>query len=254
MFKRIALVPSIAALLVVTLTVNLGAWQLRRADEKRALVQQREAAQKEPAVTWEQWNKLRSEAKGALPQRQLRLSGEFVADKTVFLDNRSVKGVAGMYALTPMRIGTDTYVMILRGWMAHRAGERNTMPTVTTPSGTQELVGLVQADLGKAAMFSANQNRTMQIPLWAHVDLADYSKASGLNLAPMVLRQFSDTPDGLQRQWPLAANEIDKHLGYAFQWFALALTTLALWLYFALIRPSMPTGRETLEPQGSTSS
>ena len=56
---------------------------------------------------------------------------------------------------------------------------------------------------------------------------------SGLRLAPLSVQQ-ADTPatagDGLLRDWPRPAVDVQKHYGYAFQWFCLAALIAALYI------------------------
>ena len=40
----------------------------------------------------------------------------------------------------------------------------------------------------------------------------------------------------LVRQWPDPGSGVDKHLGYAFQWYALAVLVAGLWIRFVLFR------------------
>jgi surfeit locus 1 family protein len=48
--------------------------------------------------------------------------------------------------------------------------------------------------------------------------------------------------DGLLRQWPEPAADVQKHYGYAFQWFALCALILGLYVWFQIVRPRR-TGR-----------
>jgi surfeit locus 1 family protein len=215
-FPRAALWPSV---------VNLGAWQLSRADEKRQEQQRRESVNQQS----HEWR------------------GEFLADKTVFLDNRSRQGVAGLYVLTPLKItqgdSTAPHILVLRGWVARPRGEHQQLPAIVTPNGEQVIKGLSLPNLGKAPWLSPAQVPALG-KAWAHVDLSDYAKISGLQLMPLVVRQFNELPDSLKRDWPADAVDVNKHLGYAFQWFSLAFLTLSLWLYFYLIRPMQKTERK----------
>jgi surfeit locus 1 family protein len=43
--------------------------------------------------------------------------------------------------------------------------------------------------------------------------------------------------DGLLRDWPAPDAGLQKHYGYAFQWFALSALILGLYVWFQLIRP-----------------
>ena len=73
-----------------------------------------------------------------------------------------------------------------------------------------------------------------------NLDLTAFALETGLQLRPLSLVQEEATPalnDGLLRQWPRPAAGVDKHRGYAFQWFALATLILGLYVWFQLIRP-----------------
>ena len=56
---------------------------------------------------------------------------------------------------------------------------------------------------------------------------------TGLELQPFVLRQSSAVayPDGLVREWRAAGGDVDKHHGYALQWFAMGAAAAAVTLY-----------------------
>jgi surfeit locus 1 family protein len=43
--------------------------------------------------------------------------------------------------------------------------------------------------------------------------------------------------EGLLREWPQAATGVEKHYGYAFQWFGLALLIALLYVWFQIVRP-----------------
>ena len=71
-------------------------------------------------------------------------------------------------------------------------------------------------------------------------------------LRPWVLIQLdrpgsakSSSTDGLQRQWPAANTGVDKHHGYAVQWFSLSALTIGLYAWFQFIRPRRrPAGHD----------
>jgi surfeit locus 1 family protein len=53
----------------------------------------------------------------------------------------------------------------------------------------------------------------------------------------------SDAPsDGLLRDWPAADLGLQKHYGYAFQWFALCALILGLYVWFQLVKPRRAVG------------
>jgi cytochrome oxidase assembly protein ShyY1 len=55
-----------------------------------------------------------------------------------------------------------------------------------------------------------------------NVDPAGFARASGLELQPFFVEQAGRQGDGIVRDWPAPTLGIEKHQGYAFQWYALA--------------------------------
>jgi surfeit locus 1 family protein len=60
-----------------------------------------------------------------------------------------------------------------------------------------------------------------------------------LELFPQVLYLSADNDQGFEdRQWSPVSMPPKKHRAYAFQWFALALTTMIAWLAISIKRTS----------------
>jgi surfeit locus 1 family protein len=72
--------------------------------------------------------------------------------------------------------------------------------------------------------------------VWQNLVLARYAKWSGLKLQPIVLQQTSEADDGLLRVWGRPDTGADKHRGYAFQWYALAMTILIVYVALSFRR------------------
>jgi cytochrome oxidase assembly protein ShyY1 len=66
-----------------------------------------------------------------------------------------------------------------------------------------------------------------------NVDVTDFARASGLKLQPFFVEQLGagQGADALVRDWPAPMLGIEKHQGYAFQWYALAAMAF---LFFAI--------------------
>jgi surfeit locus 1 family protein len=47
------------------------------------------------------------------------------------------------------------------------------------------------------------------------------------------VQQLGAPSEGLLREWPVIASGVDKHYGYAFQWFALSALIAGLFVWFA---------------------
>lgn len=224
--------PALAAAAVVIAAASLGQWQLRRADEKRALQAQLDAAAASAPIAMP----AQRADPASLDGRRVSVRGRWVAERTVFVDNRTYKGVAGFHVVTPVRIEDSAlHLLVLRGWVASDPHDRLRLPAVVTPPGVVEVEGIAQTELARVLELKASPAPGPQDRIWQNLDLERYAKWSGLALQPLVLRQSPGAEvDGLVRDWPVAGAMVDKHLGYAVQWFALAAATAGLWLYYTL--------------------
>jgi len=228
-------VPTLAAIVVVATTVSLGQWQLRRADEKRAMQARIDAALASPPVSVPSAPVPASELDG----RRVIVEGRWDPEHTVFIDNRTYRGVAGFHVVTPVRIGaSNTHLLVMRGWVAHDPRERTRLPEVPTPTGAVRVAGIAQADIPQVLELGASGPPGPQDRIWQNIDLQRFAQWSGLALQPVLVRQEArDAPDdGLIRDWPTAGPDVNKHVGYAVQWFAMAAATVGLWIYFSFFR------------------
>lgn len=226
---RPALLPGVAALVAIALTVSLGNWQSRRAEEKLALGRNLDDAARRVQLA------LPSRLVDAHDYEFARISarGEYSARHTVLLDNKVFQGAAGYQVLTPLKIaGGGMYVLVNRGWIA--AGtRRDILPQIQTPHGITSVEGI--AIVPSSHIFELD-TKTEEGIVWQNLVLARYAKWSGLRLQPVVLQQTSAAADGLVRVWARPDTGADKHRGYAFQWYALATTMLISYVAFSFKR------------------
>ena len=231
------LIPALAALAVIGLTASLGRWQLQRADEKARAAEHRQTALNRAPVA------LAPESKAsALDGALVSAEGQWLEEKTIFLDNRTRQGVAGFHVVTPLRLNvaqqaTDTHVLVLRGWVAREVSDRTRMPQFKTPSDPVRVEGMGLIDLPQPIRLASGLDVDPAAPrIWQHLDPQAYSRWSGLQLQGLMLRQLSDADDGLMRDWTLPGSGEDKHRAYAFQWFAMSGVTALLWVGLTLRR------------------
>ena len=239
---RAPLIPTLAAVAVLATTLSLGTWQLRRADEKAAAQAARDAALAAPPLR-PGGAPLGADA---LDGRRVELVGRFEPQRTLLLDNRTYRGVAGFHVLTPLRLDEGgAVVMVLRGWVARDVRDRTRVPGFPTPEGTVRIEGLATADLPQPIVLSRQAGeRDRGSPILQHLDLDAWRREQTAASLPVVVRQTSDSGDGLVRDWPLPGSGVDKHRAYAAQWFAMALATALLWWRFGPRRARGPGGGE----------
>jgi surfeit locus 1 family protein len=226
----------VATLLGVALSANLGAWQLRRAAQKIALQDSLESRSKQSMLGNAD---LARSPEQALAQhyRPVLVRGRWAADRTVFLENRQMHDRVGFYVLTPLRLtGRKDAVLIQRGWVPRDQRDRTLLPAVPTPAGDVEVQGRVTPPPARLYEFAAGGSG----PIRQNLDLDAFGVEAGLQLAPLSVQQ-TDTSmtagDGLLREWPRPAVDVQKHYGYAFQWFALCALMAGLYVWFQLVRP-----------------
>ena len=220
-----------ATVLAVASTLSLGRWQLNRAAEKITLQEQRDKQGDRPALDGAQLMALSNS--GEALYRPVRLQGHWLADRTVFLDNRQMNAKPGLYVVTPLKVdGSLEVVLVQRGWVARNFEDRTQLPKVMTPLGTVIVVGRIVPppsklyEMGGADVGVIRQN----------LDLTLFSAEIALPLLPISIQQMGPPSDGLLRDWPMVGTGVEKHYGYAFQWFALSALIALLYVWFQIVR------------------
>lgn len=234
---HLAPLPAVAVLLMLALLLSAGFWQLRRAEEKRAIVvEQAYRADKPPVVlepavaksaSLERWRHRLASARG-----QLR------AEQQYLLDNRTYKQVAGYHVLTLLRLqDSDVHLLVNRGWLPV-GPDRRQLPNVAVDAYPISMEGMIVAPpasgllLGESGYDDAGWPRVVQ-----RVELDRIQKQLGKPLLPFVLRLAPDADAGYARDWKLRTGLTpERHVGYAVQWFALAVALVVLSLWVAVKR------------------
>jgi surfeit locus 1 family protein len=188
--------------------IALGNWQGRRAEEKRVRAEQ---------------------------VQRIAVHGEFLPERTVFLDNKVRDHRAGYEVVTPLRLGEGIHVLVNRGWVA-APPRRDQLPEVTTPQGRVRVEGVLLArfprtlDLGDPGKGRVRQS----------VELKAFAAETGLPLQAFVIEQHRGIADGLLREWPRPDAGIEKHQGYQLQWYSLAALAVVLAIVFSFRKREAP--------------
>ena len=222
---RPGIASSIAAAAFIALTISLGNWQGRRAEEKLELGRRLDEATKGPVLSV---SAARLDG-SALERRRVSARGRFVARAVLFLDNKVLHGAAGYHVLTPLKLegSEERHVLVNRGWIA--AGERSRLPAVPTPETVQTIEGIA---VTPSRRFLELAPEAASGPLRQNLVPEREEKRLGLGLQPFVIEQTSGADDGLVREWERPDTGVDRHRSYALQWYSFA--ALAAVLYVAL--------------------
>jgi cytochrome oxidase assembly protein ShyY1 len=220
---RFRAIPFVATVLLVALGVSLGQWQDRRAEQKTAVqAKLAERASQPPLVVSGQLV-----GREEVEFRPVSVAGEFVHQWPMFLDNRPQQGKVGFYLVMPFKIaGSDTHVLVARGWLPRYNGEHDRLPEFATPKGIVIVSGIAKAGMGKVMQLgdpaAVKPNAILQ-----NLTTDQFADASKLTVQPFFIEQSGPAAgDNLVRDWPAPSLGVDKHRGYAFQWYALAAMAL----------------------------
>jgi surfeit locus 1 family protein len=252
---RFRWLPFVAAMLLVALGVTLGQWQMRRGAEKAAIESLLSAREAAPVMALGG-----TKLNGAeLEFRRVNVRGSFLPEWPVYLENRPYKGMAGVYVVMPFRIaGSDRHVLVERGWIARDAADRTRLPVIPTPAGEIELSGSVRRQAGRLLQLGRAQPLAPGAFV-QNIDTGQFAAASGLATEDFIIEQ-ADAPqaetaggtglpiaDGLVRDWPRPSLGVDRHYGYAFQWYALAATAFLFFIVTGFRRgPTEPAVSDTV--------
>ncbi len=220
--------PSLVALAVFALFIRLGFWQLERADEKLALETiYRNHIEAEP-VELTQGGPLRAQS-GWMHWRRCVLDGAFDPETVLLLDNQVYRGTVGYQVFSRFVLEDGAAVLVDRGWVAAPA-TRRAAPRLTTPAGRLTLSGVAKPvpvagiKLGQELpeLLGDNLLRLQRI------DLTQIATRNDWELLPYVVRLDPDASGGFTWNGTEPGFNRERHLGYAFQWFALAAALLVI--------------------------
>ena len=124
----------------------------------------------------------------------------------------------------------------------------NTLPEPPAVEGIVEVLGVAELELPQALELKPSPPPAPEQRIWQKLTREAYARWSGLALQPLLIRQTEparrpgephgeDVDAGLVREWHRPGPDVDKHRGYAFQWYALAFVTAGLWLWFVVLAP-----------------
>lgn len=216
----------LAALLAIAGFSVLGHWQLGRQQEKQLMLDQVEATLAAKSAL-----PLAAAADAARARGYDWAAGEgrFAEVPAVLLDNQQRGGRAGVRVYRAFVPASGAAPLLVElGWLPLPADR--SLPEVPRPAGTLGIAGLLAPPpshgIGTAGFAVQDDGTLLAIGL----DPAALGRELRLpGMAPRVLKLDPAAPIGYARDLDILPNTLppERHLGYAVQWFALALAVLA---------------------------
>jgi surfeit locus 1 family protein len=225
-----AVVATIAALATF---VSLGWWQIGRGREKQAMIESfqrgtQSSVELQGGITVDE-----------LPRYQhVRAEGHYQPERQILLDNMpSQAGKPGFRVLTPFkRDGSERLLLVDRGWVPLGDSRANLPPVFVSPefravSGRLDELPAPGVRVGEAGVAGdSHWPRLLNFPRQQ-----DLERALGTRVESRIVLLDPDAPNGFERIWrPAMQFGPERHLGYALQWFALALVALIAFITLSL--------------------
>ena len=223
---------TLAAVLMAGLTFSLGQWQLRRAAQKEALQAAIDSQKMLPAL--DSHSLLATKYIADVVHRPALLQGTWQSAHTVFLDNRPMGGKSGFWVVTPLALrDSGQWILVQRGWVPRDFNDRTRLPDISTPPGLVSVAGRMAPPPSKLYEFEGVASGRIR----QNLDVAMFSAEIGAPLLRVSLLQTGAASEGLLRDWLAPTTGVDKHYGYAFQWFSLCALIVGLYVWFQQILP-----------------
>lgn len=222
------------AVLAMALFCGLGVWQLDRGKQKQAMLDQSQGvlAARKPLPLRAAADPARAEA-----YDWAQGQGHFLGKPAILLDNQTSEGRSGVRVYRVFQAAATPPVLVELGWLP-LPGDR-ALPRIESFAATTQVAGLLapppSAGLA-AAVVSPQADGNL---LATSLDHAGLATALDLpTLAPRVLRLDPALKVGYLRDLNILPNTLppERHLGYAVQWFGLALAVLITALVLTLRR------------------
>ncbi len=215
------------AFVIVPLLSGLGCWQLERSEHKTALLAQ-----------WQQAPSYQGLQQPGLQRfDRVRVTGVLDPVRWFLLDNRVRQGVVGYDVIGLLQPSEDSALLLVNlGWVAGGT-DRQQLPAISLPAARLEVQGrldLPEGGLQLAADDWGNRwpRRIQQVSLERMTTVIEQP------VLPWLLRLDTELLSGQPTGWQPVTLPPERHLGYAVQWFGLALVWLVMtgWLLQTLHR------------------
>ncbi|MAR89674.1 MAG: SURF1 family protein [Pseudomonadota bacterium] len=222
-------IPSLVTLVLLVLLINLGLWQLRRAEAKEYMVerlaQRSEQASRSLAALSPQ------DLQGDLTDYPLHARGRYLNQYQFLLDNRTYQMEPGYQILTPF-LTNGNILLVNRGWIP-QGPDRSVFPELPLQQGDLTLYGHAHQPSPDIFVLKEDNYQDVSWPfLIQKIDLEKTRQLFDYPVLPFVLRLNPDPSSPLVREWHSRFMGPEKHYGYAVQWFSLA--TALMVIYFVV--------------------
>ncbi|MCE9679736.1 SURF1 family protein [Shewanella sp. AS1] len=224
-------------MLVFSILVKLGFWQLERAKEKQQLQQALEARQASAPIGYPELLTLSPEA--GLTGYRLKVEVDPSHQPLILLDNQIYQGKVGYLAYQIMQVTPDMPLLLVELGFMPGPIDRRQLPQ---PPGIKQALSLD----GRLYRKSTNPMSEHLLPengnpmRVQNLNFDELEQRLNIKLAPAVLQPTQLPGSELPHPWQPIPLTSEKHLGYAVQWFSMAGAFAILIFYILIFKRKKP--------------
>ena len=225
----------VVVLTLAIVFVNLGAWQLRRLDDRRLTNAVGESRFRASPVEIDELLAGAGSDFESLEFRRATATGVFQSEHEVLIRSQVYQGVAGFHVVTPFVVENGSVLLVNRGWVPLGMDD---VPVVEAPppDGEVTILGWVRPSQQRRGLSPADPEEGRLITM-NRVDIDRIEQQVPFELNPVYISLLGEQEEGR----PILVSEPGfddegSHLAYAIQWFAFMV--IGVVGYMMLIRRS----------------
>lgn len=217
--------PTLTVLILLPILISLGFWQIQRAEYKKSLLIRYQQQFQQTPLTF-------ATIKTAPSLQQLQyypvnLQGKFDNQHIFLLDNKFYQHQLGYQVLTPfIPNGENTTILINRGWIPRTAAQ----DLAKISNDSQSINGLFFIPTQQTLVLKNLPITNAWPRVIEKIDTQKISDWLQKPVAPWIILLAPNTANGFVREWNPVVITPYKNIGYAIQWFAMALTLLIIFI------------------------
>jgi surfeit locus 1 family protein len=211
---------------VALVCARLGAWQVHRLQERRAVNAAALAARSMPPVTIQE----SAAVDTGLVDRRVVATGHYDDNQAIILRGRVHQGVPGVEIVSPLVLGPGQGAVLVNRGFVPTPDAFTVAPDSLREPGRVRVEGIaLPIGSGRGAPLTRGRETT-----WAALDLQALADRLPYPFSPIHIRQLPDSalPRFPRRLDPPALDD-GPHLSYAIQWFSFSVMALVFGIVIA---------------------
>lgn len=227
--KRFPWIFTVLWLVILMIMIVAGFWQLNRAEEKQQIKQRMAAGETYSPKSSPDWQQLQA-------FDPIEIQGRY-GNTHFLLDNQIMDGQVGFFVLTSFQTTDGIWLLVNRGWTDNDEQLFDVEPTkqkitALLADWPRPGIQLGEQDIENQAMQHVTylaQQPTTELLKQRHCQQIETENCIILS---SVLKLDPSMVHGFERQWQLPRMTVEKHRGYAIQWFSMSLVLCLFYAFF----------------------